>query len=76
MSLKEEVLTALQTGADYEALLALVRRHFAQGVAGEQAYDVLQGIWLDFGFDAKNEGGVQDELEYVMERVWYWGEGA
>lgn len=38
----------------------------------QQAYEMLQQIWLEFGFDKVEEGSrLQDDLEYVMEKIWY-----
>jgi hypothetical protein len=76
VSLKQEALAVLQAQGDHKALLGVVRRHLAQGMPSRQVYDVLEEIWLGFGFDAKEGGGMQDVLEIAMEKVWYWGEGA
>jgi hypothetical protein len=72
MSLDQEFLAALHAGDDYDSLLELVRQYLAKGMAWRAIYDTLHRIWLDFGFDAKEDGGaLQDNLEAVMERVWF-----
>jgi hypothetical protein len=72
MNFKTEFLTALRAGQDYPALLDLVRRHEAQGLSPKEAYGELEQIWLEHGFDEKREGTpFQDNLEAVMEKVWY-----
>lgn len=72
MNFKNDFLTALQAGRDYDALMELVRNYRNQGLSSDAAYEALHEIWLEFGFDKIVEGSrVQDELEYVMEKVWY-----
>jgi hypothetical protein len=72
MTFKNDFLAALQAGNDYLALLDVVNRHQAQGLSPETAYEVLQQIWLEYGFDDSREGGdLQNNLEAVMEKVWY-----
>jgi len=72
MNLRDEFLTALHGGEDYDALLELVHRHQAQGLPPQEAYAILHQIWLEFGFDKVEEGSrLQDDLEYVMEKIWY-----
>lgn len=72
MDFKQEFLAALKGGQDADCLLGLVSRHQAQGLTCEQAYQDLEQLWLDFGFNRTDEGGnLQDNLEYVMERVWF-----
>jgi hypothetical protein len=72
MGLREEFLTALRSGQGHGPLLDLVRRYRAQGMTVEEAYDILEGIWLDFGYDdSLEESPLRDDLEFVMERVWY-----
>lgn len=72
MNLKEEFLTALRDGEDYDALLELVHRYQAQGLPPQEAYAILHQTWLEFGFDKIEEGSrLQDDLEYVMEKIWY-----
>lgn len=74
MNLKQEFLEALQAGRDYQALIEIVRRYLGQGMSSECAYELLQQIWLDFGYDdSTEESPMRDELEYVLERVWYQG---
>ena len=72
MGFKEEFLTALRSGQEHGHLLDLVRRYRAKGMTAEDAYDILEVIWLDFGYDdSQEESSLRDELEFVMERVWY-----
>ena len=73
MNFKNDFLNALRTGKDYDALMELVRRYRVQGLSHDAAYETLHEIWLEYGFDKKDaeEGTLQDNLEYVMEKVWY-----
>jgi hypothetical protein len=74
MSFKEDILAALQGGQDHQVLLDIVRRHHAQGLTPNESYNQLQQIWQTLGFDeAEETSPAQDELEFVMERVWYQG---
>ena len=74
MDFKSEFLTALEAGQDYDALLALCRRYEAQGLSPSAAYTLLEQIWLEHGFNEKQEvTPFQDDLEAVMERMWYGG---
>jgi hypothetical protein len=74
MPLKDEFLKALRAGQDHKALLALVHRHQAQGMAPRDSYNVLEGIWQELGFADTEEGGpLRNDLEFVMERVWFQG---
>ena len=64
MNLKQEFLAALAAGQEYDALLELVRRHEARGLAPREVYNTLQKIWLEFGFDNEvNGSSMQNELE-------------
>jgi hypothetical protein len=77
MPFKQEFLTALRSGTDHRALLEIVRRHHGGDEAEKGAYEVLEQIWRDLGFDESAEPSpLRDELEYVMERVWYFGANA
>jgi hypothetical protein len=73
MNFKNDFLAALRSREDYHALMELVRRHRAEGLSVDAAYEALHEIWLEHGFDAKaaEEGTLQDTLEAVMEKVWY-----
>jgi hypothetical protein len=72
MELKREFLAALRGGEGHDALLKLVHRHQAQGLALQEAYEILHQLWLEFGFDKIEEcSDLRDNLEYVMEKVWY-----
>lgn len=73
MNLKSDFKTAWQAGKDAEILLDLVRRHRAKGVSGEEAYRVLEQVWIENGYN-RGEGpasSLQDSLEYVLEKTWY-----
>jgi hypothetical protein len=73
VTFRDEFLAALQGGAAIDALLDIVRQFKAGGGAQREAYETLQAIWLEFGFDS-DEGDeanpLRDKLEYVMEVVW------
>jgi hypothetical protein len=74
MDFKQDFLAALQSGRDDRGLLEIVRRHHAQRVSEERLYELLEQIWKEFGFHETEESSpLRDELEYVMERVWYYG---
>jgi len=51
MNFRNDFLTALRAGNDYEALMELVRRYRVQGLSIDAAYEALQEIWLEHGFD-------------------------
>jgi hypothetical protein len=77
MSFKQEFLTALQSGKDHRALLEIVRRHHGGEVKANEAYEALEQLWRDLGFEESDQPSpLRDELEYVMERVWYFGANA
>jgi hypothetical protein len=77
MSFKQKFLTALQLGKDDRTLMEIVRQHFAGDEAGSDAYEALEQLWRDLGFQDSDESSqLRDELEYVMERVWYFGVNA
>lgn len=71
MNFKNDFLTALQAGEDYEALMDLVRHYCMQGLSMEAAYAALHEIWLEYGFDTEgaDEETMRDTLETVMEKV-------
>jgi hypothetical protein len=72
MNLKDEFLAALHRGDDQDTLLDLVHRHEDRGLSASEAYQLLQQLWLDFGFNKIEEGSsLQDNLEYVLEKIWY-----
>lgn len=73
MNFKNDFLAALRGGEGYHALMELVRRHRAEGLSVDAAYEALHEIWIEHGFDTKaaEEGTLQDILETVMEKVWY-----
>jgi hypothetical protein len=72
-----ELRDALERGAKFDALIELVRESYAAGWTKDEAYETLQQIWLEFGYDDDDHDAPdpkRDELEYLLERVWYWGE--
>jgi hypothetical protein len=72
LNLNHEFLTALRDGVDHDSLLELVHRHQAQGLNPPEAYGILHQAWLEFGFNSsEEESDVRDNLEYVMEKIWY-----
>ena len=72
MDFKQRFLEALRAGKDDEALLTMARKSVTGSFCFRDAYDVIQSIWHDLGFDERSDGGaLQDRLEYVMEKVWY-----
>ena len=73
MNLKSDFKTAWQAGKDADILLELVRCHRAQGVSGEEAYQVLEQVWIENGYNRGEEppSALQDNLEYVLEKTWY-----
>jgi hypothetical protein len=74
MSFKQEFLTALQSRKEYQDLIEIVRRYYGGKDTGREAYDALEQIWRDLGFqESVQDSPLRDELEYVMERVWYFG---
>jgi hypothetical protein len=77
MPFKQEFLTALQSGKDHRALLEIVHRYYGSAETGKEAYEALEQIWGDLGFDESDQSSsLRDELEFVMERVWYFGANA
>lgn len=74
MNLKDEFLPALRSGKDHEVLADIVCRHIDTGSPEREAYNLLEQIWLDFGFNnSDEESDLRNELEFMMERVWYFG---
>lgn len=72
MDFKHAFLAALRAGESYEMLMDLVCRQHSQGLSVDVAYEALEQIWLELGFDEKDDGGdLQDNLEAVMEKVWF-----
>jgi ferric-dicitrate binding protein FerR (iron transport regulator) len=77
MSFQQEILAALQSGKGYPSLMEIVRRHYADKETGREAYESLEQLWRELGFqESDQESPLRDELEYVMERVWYFGANA
>ena len=77
MSFKQEFLSALQSRKDDRTLMEIVRRHFGGEDAGRDAYEALEQIWRDLGFEESDKASpLRGDLEYAMERVWYFGASA
>ena len=74
--LSVELRDALNRSADHETLKGAIDHYYASGGTKDEAYEALQKIWLEFGYD-EDDGSQADprrnDLEAVMERVWYWG---
>jgi hypothetical protein len=68
MTLKQEILAGIERGIGHAALLQLVQSCEPDP---RRAYKVLQDIWLELGCDEKSEVRGQDDLEFVMEKLWY-----
>jgi hypothetical protein len=74
---KDRLRTALERQSDHETLLAMVRQHYAEGGTKSEAYDALQEIWEGYGYANLADDETDSKratLEYVLERVWYWGD--
>lgn len=73
MTFKDAFQNKLSSGADHEELIELVLQFKADGIGQREAYDRLQEIWLEYGFDdddGESRNVIRDNLEYVMEIVW------
>lgn len=74
MDVEQKLLAALRSQNDHQSLMAVVHHHLSQRLTADEIYDVLEQIWLDFGFDCSNgEGPLRNNLEFVMEKVWFQG---
>jgi hypothetical protein len=74
-TLKDDLRDALHRGADHETLARIVQNFYAAGGTQDQAYETLQEIWRDYGYDgddARRPDQRRNDLEFMMERVWYW----
>ncbi len=72
MILKNDFAAAWKAGSDHDALLELVRRHQAAGLSAQEAYTILQEVWVESGFnDSVESHPLQDNLEFVLETIWY-----
>lgn len=74
---KQQFRGALEQGADYTRLKPLLHRYYEAGGSQPEAYNLLQDLWLEYGYDEDEHletDTKRDELEFLMERVWYWGE--
>lgn len=73
MNPKRDFKKALEAGSGHAVLLELVREYKHVGLSQRAAYDTLQELWLEYGFDNdphEGENEIRDDLEYVMEVVW------
>lgn len=71
MEFKNQVVAAIRSGEADDCLLALIHSPGSGSRTPQDAYDVLQEIWLEFGFDGRSHGGkIQDTLEFLMEKTW------
>jgi hypothetical protein len=72
MNLRSDFEAAWKAGEGHDTLLELVRRHKTQGLPVQEAYQILLQLWLECGFnDAEQSSALQDNLEYVLEKLWY-----
>lgn len=72
MNFQDEIRTALREGKDHNSLLELVRRRQAEFSGPKEVYHELHEIWLEFGFDdCDQQSCLRDNLEFIMEKVWY-----
>ena len=72
MDLRSEFETAWKGGESHDALLELVHGHMARGMSAQDAYHMLHKLWQECGFDDADEPcSRQDQLEYVLEKLWY-----
>ena len=73
MDLKLTIQVALQDTQSSFALLEIIRAFKESGGSQCKAYDTLESIWKDFGFDnddGSTENCLRDHLEVAMEVVW------
>ena len=57
--------------------MEIVGRHYGGKEIGREAYESLEHLWRELGFqESDQESPLRDDLEYVMERVWYFGANA
>ncbi len=74
MELKHELLTALHNGATAAALWEILRAHRSELVEPKSAYEILEQIWVELGFDDSDlESRLRDELEFALDRTWHFG---
>jgi hypothetical protein len=73
MDLDAEIRDVLTRKPDHRALLEIMRRFKEAGGSQREAYETLQRIWEEHGFqddEHDNPNLLRDELEYTMEVVW------
>jgi hypothetical protein len=68
MTFKEEFLIAFDRGLNGEELLNLAQ---SRKLDAREAYKIVEQIWLELGFDSKEGEPRQENLEFVMEKLWY-----
>ena len=71
MDFNQDILAALQSGKDHHALLEVARRYQLQGQTDQEIYQLLEQVWLDFGFDeSDHESTVRNELETLARKLY------
>jgi hypothetical protein len=74
MNITHELLVALESGETHETLLRRLHDYESKGLASKELYRVLEQIWLEHGFGAKDGGGsLREDLEFIMEKLWFQG---
>jgi hypothetical protein len=72
MDLRSEFEKAWRAGEPYDALLAIAHAHIVGGTPVLDAYQRLHELWQECGYDSADEScPLQDNVEYVMEKLWY-----
>jgi hypothetical protein len=72
MDPKKTLLIAIESRKGPASLVDAANKLQADGVSVDECYQALQQIWLDFGFDdADDENPVRNDLETVMEKLWF-----
>jgi hypothetical protein len=73
---KSQIREALESGATYDSLREVLKQYYDLGCSKSEAYETLQQLWLEYGYDDDEHDQPdprRDELEYLLERVWYFG---
>ena len=72
MTFQQEFRASLEAGAVFPTLWDIAQHHQGRGMTLQQIYEVLQEIWLNYGYDDDPvDSPLRDELEHVMEKAWY-----
>lgn len=70
MEFKNRFQSALREGNSDEELLKMARLE-GRNDDPRRVYDWLQELWMEAGFHERSDGGeIQDQLEFVMEKIW------